>query len=653
MVHHNLIPHGVPASTAPSSGRRGMFATSKQLLLITVTAIPSFLLGTTVALYARIEANGGVGVGVGVGCGGIFTMDGVTSRGACDDSDETALASRVADAVAEQKAAWMAECRGGDGAGDAPAGVAVTGDASGILLDGNKVGNYVTGVALTPKANFTDLLDLGVPLDSPTKRGSTHAMILYMKGPQRGRIAQIDDAATALEPCDTVNVLLTDHSGGRKQCLAIVPNYESFHLQHWMRVDERGRSSEDAPLRLVGRGLKGGNGRNEFTPTSQGNAKKAAEMLRQYFNSLDDVLSELNAILGKIAIDNTVIVMVCNFGQSELLMNFLCQAKARGFDISNLIVFATDQETYDMVKGMGVAAYYDKRNFGDLPLEAAHRYGDRYFVSMMLAKVVCVQLVSMLGYSFLFQDVDLVWYKNPLEYFANLQDDFDVYFQDDGGHSLRYAPYRYVTRSMDDDATERFFLRFGLSSLLTHHLHATPRDPPTSFFSASANTGLYFARHNARSQRFFTSILLNADMIIQTMSHQQALIAVMNEHVSLHGLRVKVFARDTTDEFPGGYHWNQKSKDYMKRYFAGQVHPFLFHMSWTLNKANKILYFEQFGEWWVQQQCIENKDVGKMGDVPESCCLTEPKFECHYRDKPSKFPCKDSPPIDKGRPSFW
>jgi hypothetical protein len=26
---------------------------------------------------------------------------------------------------------------------------------------------------------------------------------------------------------------------------------------------------------------------------------------------------------------------------------------------------------------------------------------------------------------------------------------------------------------------------------------------------------------------------------------------------------------------------------------------------------------------------------------------------CHYRDKPSKIPCNDSPAIDKGKPSFW
>jgi len=63
---------------------------------------------------------------------------------------------------------------------------------------------------------------------------------------------------------------------------------------------------------------------------------------------------------------------------------------------------------------------------------------------MMFAKVVCVHLISLLGYDLLFQDVDVVWYKDPLPFFHNSTSpisDFDVLFQDDGAHSLRYAPF--------------------------------------------------------------------------------------------------------------------------------------------------------------------------------------------------------------------
>ena len=51
----------------------------------------------------------------------------------------------------------------------------------------------------------------------------------------------------------------------------------------------------------------------------------------------------------------------------------------------------------------------------------------------MFAKVLCVQLVNELGYDLLFQDADVVWYKDPLEYFHDKSlSEFDLYFQDDG-----------------------------------------------------------------------------------------------------------------------------------------------------------------------------------------------------------------------------
>jgi hypothetical protein len=43
------------------------------------------------------------------------------------------------------------------------------------------------------------------------------------------------------------------------------------------------------------------------------------------------------------------------------------------------------------------------QNFGDMPQEAAGEYGDRKFTAMMMAKVMCVQMVSALEYNILFQ----------------------------------------------------------------------------------------------------------------------------------------------------------------------------------------------------------------------------------------------------------
>lgn len=56
---------------------------------------------------------------------------------------------------------------------------------------------------------------------------------------------------------------------------------------------------------------------------------------------------------------------------------------------------------------------------------------------MMMAKVLSVQLVSMLD--FLFSDVDIVWFKNPLEFFAGPDSPVlghDIIFQDDGSRTM-------------------------------------------------------------------------------------------------------------------------------------------------------------------------------------------------------------------------
>jgi len=380
----------------------------------------------------------------------------------------------------------------------------------------------------------------------------------------------------------------------------------------------------------VNRGAKN-NGGSAIYPPQQQSTKAYWKILQTYISSLDEVLANLKKLAQPVADShkNTVIVMTVNHGQSELLMNFACAARYRKLDLSSVLVFATDLETKALSEGLGLVTFYDEINFGDMPKEAARAYLDRNFGAMMMAKVFCVQMLSMLGYDVLFQDVDLVWFKNPLEYFHDENNplyNFDIYFQDDGNHAVYYAPY-------------------------------------------SANTGFYYVRSNPRTEHFFNSFLLAGDMILESKSHQNALIALLNEHASVYGLKVKILSRDT-DEFPGGFHYHRR-KPFMNQLIKGQNDsPYIFHMSWTKNKLNKIKYFQQMEEWYLAEQCISNtvdkilpadklpakNAVGASGKseiLVEPCCLAEPKFECHYRDKPSKHPCKDSPPIDNGRPSWW
>mmetsp|Transcript_12115 Transcript_12115/g.33564 ORF Transcript_12115/g.33564 Transcript_12115/m.33564 type:complete len:177 (+) Transcript_12115:1515-2045(+) len=166
----------------------------------------------------------------------------------------------------------------------------------------------------------------------------------------------------------------------------------------------------------------------------------------------------------------------------------------------------------------------------------------------------------------------------------------------------------------------------------------------------------FLSRRSEKTQYFFNSFLMAGDLVIETRSHQIPLVALLQEHSSMYGLRIKIFSRDG-DIFPGGHAYHRR-KSLMQDLFAGKSQAQIFHMSWTNSKTNKVKFFQQMGEYFLQDQCRE-KSVADIwgqetpGDLAAKCCSEEPKIVCHFRDKPSKIPCKESPPIDKGGKSFW
>ena len=250
-----------------------------------------------------------------------------------------------------------------------------------------------------------------------------------------------------------------------------------------------------------------------------------------------------------------------------------------------------------------------------MPKQAAYQYGDHIFQKMMLAKVYCVHLVSMLGHDLLFQDVDIVWYKNPLEFFHNNKavQDYDMVFQDDGARGLFYAPY-------------------------------------------SANTGFYYVRNNEKTRNFFNSFLMTGERILAMFSHQVPLVQHLSEHTSLFGLRVKIWERDEV-EFPGGHTFHSRPGQ-MKKIAKGEVEPYIFHQSWTDNKGDKIKYLRQMGHWYLKDECQnvpKNEILQEIGKIlnNKDCCLAEPTITCHYKDKPSIIQCPDAPTIDADGKSFW
>ncbi len=304
----------------------------------------------------------------------------------------------------------------------------------------------------------------------------------------------------------------------------------------------------------------------------------------------------------------------------------VCNARARGLgaELSNILLFSTDKETHELATTvLGLNSFYNEKIFGAMPKNAAGEYGDNVFRKMMFAKVYCVHLISMLGHDLLFQDVDVIWYKNPLQFFHYDNDgdntenttrqlgNYDMIFQDDGNRGPYYAPY-------------------------------------------AANTGFYYVKNNPQTKAFFNSLLMSGDMILSTYSHQIALVQLLSEHASLYGLTVKIWNRDM-HELPGGHYFHNKFAS-MRKIVAGDITPYIFHMSWTENKSNKVKFMQQMGMWYLQDAC-QNKPVAELektdNNAGPECCSTEPLIQCHYKDKPSMIPCPDAPSIDPDGKSFW
>jgi hypothetical protein len=337
------------------------------------SAVPSFFLGTLLSLYASIDCQTTIVDGRGSRKGGsdahlhladVLVENRVQSRVAdLERTLQDRVEAQVQLRLAEAADAGMVLMREGGGGGG---GAESAGGKNQTLFPKQGFGMYLAGMATVTKDSFVKQIDPGVPLDE-SKDGNSDVLILYNSIGSIPNRHRADDSLNrnnrnprlsmpeAVENCELLHVVLQHNTGGRKQCVAIVPQYESYHIQKWMRLPNNRKE-----LALVSRG-RVEKGMDRFRPPRHYETKQFWTWLHKYLSTMDDVLEELKPIVERVAVDNTVIVLVCNLGQSELLANFVCSSRARGFDLGRVLLFATDEETKELAEGLGITAFYDHR----------------------------------------------------------------------------------------------------------------------------------------------------------------------------------------------------------------------------------------------------------------------------------------------------
>lgn len=117
--------------------------------------------------------------------------------------------------------------------------------------------------------------------------------------------------------------------------------------------------------------------------------------------------------------------------------------------------------------------------------------------------------------------------------------------------------------------------------------------------------------------------------IAYSHSHQQVLTRHLAESLNLFGLDISVLDAEL---FPSGqaYHEN---KPLMNKIIEKRYRPYVFHMCWTDNRVNKVVYFKEIGLWYLPEdnsctaadQMLSLAELaskeGTANHIRNKCCL--------------------------------
>eukprot|EP00756_Hemistasia_phaeocysticola_P045123 Hpha_TRINITY_DN18892_c0_g1::TRINITY_DN18892_c0_g1_i1::g.26412::m.26412 len=268
-----------------------------------------------------------------------------------------------------------------------------------------------------------------------------------------------------------------------------------------------------------------------------------------------------------------IISMCTNAGNVRFVLNWLCSARAQGLR-PNVVVFAADEVAQKRVEKAGIPAIYDPA-FGEIPQDAAINYGDDVFAMMMWLKSLAVFIPVQLGYTTLFQDADLVWFRDPWPVISGmLKDGADTIWSDDGARSPRFAPY-------------------------------------------FANTGFYVIAGNSKGQMFVTDLMGMQGNIVSWGSQQSAVNMLLGEARSRYGMDIRMLP-DT--DFAGGVNFHHRRALVAGWLNGTQELPTMFHMCWTDNGNTKLRALDTIGWWLVKDTCGDASSEAASNWSPEECC---------------------------------
>jgi hypothetical protein len=256
---------------------------------------------------------------------------------------------------------------------------------------------------------------------------------------------------------------------------------------------------------------------------------------------------ELSRIIRERNRGNTVLLMTLNRGYSKLLLNWVKSCDEHGIEVRSwTLIIALDAATAGQFEDLGFAVYCDENSYGPQGPEACAEYGDYAFTRMMFPKTAAVQDVLNLGYDVLFQDVDLVWKKDPMAFLSHPgRRGLDAQFMYDG-------PNRYY-----------------------QPLHA--------------NSGFFYLRNTHASRTFWKLVYDNFDKVLHLSSQQRVVNIVLTSRY-FRGLMLDILPEE---DFANGHLFSVQNQRNLPK------NPCVIHCSWTKSLEHKLEKYKLAGIWYL------------------------------------------------------
>ena len=275
--------------------------------------------------------------------------------------------------------------------------------------------------------------------------------------------------------------------------------------------------------------------------------KIAESYQHQYQHNKTERMRSLGMFYQRLDQPQDLIVMLYCKKFFPMFVNWLASCEKNKIDVkTRLITFALDQESHRQTELLGIKTYFlDPERYGAAGASSA--FGDRMFSRTMFYKNAIVSDVLELGANVLFQDVDMLWLRDPFEYFATDLKDSDIHFMYDGRNPIHKPLY--------------------------------------------ANTGFIYVKCNSACKAFFETAVRNTASIFHCRSHQMPLNRMLAYFATHNVLAVNVLPQEL---FLNGHLFNLDN-GVAEVATNWQQQGYVVHYSWTADLHQKTAKIKKFG----------------------------------------------------------